>query len=705
MSRSLIETIRTANQTRRPEDSRALRGAVLAAVLTGTAALAAVHAISVVTLVVLFVAFPFAYWVSYRRRGEDNWHIKLALTAGAILALVRFLSQLGTVATLDEIRFPLADLFLWVQVLHSFDLPARKDLNFSLGSSLTLMAVAGSLSVDMTYAVFVVLYFLSVVASLYLSHRSEIDNDAAAWLRPASTAAPARGGWRDVARATVAVALAAGVLFLILPQPSGVQTFALPFSLGSGFGSPAGGGILNPGSEDGATSRSTAASYYAFNESMDLRVRGDLPDQLVMRVRASAPAMWKGNIFDTYDGDAWIGTDDEAFDYTGEAPPFFYPIPFRSLGPRAEITQTFYIEVEQASVIFAAGQPDRIWYDGTLTVDELGGLRTGGTLSPGSVYSVVSTRGAATPAELRALPPEAPPEWIERYLQLPSDLPPRVAELAERVTRGAITDYDKVVAIEDYLERNYRYSTDSPVPPPGADAVDHFLFETDVGFCEQFASATAVMLRTLGIPARVVAGYTPGRRNPFTGYYEVKASDAHAWIEVWFPDVGWYEFDPTFDIPPAEAQLGDVVPLAKVLGFVAEKLNALAPGSIGTILKTAMLVALVVVVAVGTWIAWRKLRPARRRVPVTAQGLPRGAVARAFRRFEDALERRGAGRSPPETAAELLARTSTLDGGVSEVALRAFEKESYGPEPPSEAEAQRAISEFERLSKAAEHNR
>ena len=80
---------------------------------------------------------PLAYWISYRRRAKDNWHIKIAITIFAIFALIRFFGQLRGIATLDEVRFPLADLFLWVQVLHGFDLPARKDLNFSLGSSLT----------------------------------------------------------------------------------------------------------------------------------------------------------------------------------------------------------------------------------------------------------------------------------------------------------------------------------------------------------------------------------------------------------------------------------------------------------------------------------------------------------------------------------------------------------------------------------------
>nr|MBA2726439.1 hypothetical protein [Actinomycetota bacterium] len=158
MSGRVIKFVQKANRTNHPEDSIPLRIAVLGAVMVGALALTAEGAVTPSTGILLSVLLPTAYWVSYRRRREDNWHIKLALTAAAIIALFRFLGQLGGVVTLDEVRFPLADLFLWVQVIHGFDLPQRRDLHFSLGSSLTLMAVAGSVSQTLLFAVFLVLY-------------------------------------------------------------------------------------------------------------------------------------------------------------------------------------------------------------------------------------------------------------------------------------------------------------------------------------------------------------------------------------------------------------------------------------------------------------------------------------------------------------------------------------------------------------------
>lgn len=145
-------------------------------------------------------------------------------------------------------------------------------------------------------------------------------------------------------------------------------------------------------------------------------------------------------------------------------------------------------------------------------------------------------------------------DMLSAYLQLPSELPERIAALAAEVSGGGWTSrYDQVKAIEQYLKENYKYSLKSKVPDENEDFVDHFLFQQQQGYCVHFATAMVVMLRTQDIPARFVKGYQSGEvvgeRTNEAGMteqqYKVRQQDAHAWVEVYFPEVGWVPFDPT----------------------------------------------------------------------------------------------------------------------------------------------------------------
>ncbi len=145
------------------------------------------------------------------------------------------------------------------------------------------------------------------------------------------------------------------------------------------------------------------------------------------------------------------------------------------------------------------------------------------------------------------------PSDIEKmYTQLPANLPPRVKELAQSVTRDAKTPYEKVRAVENFLRSSgqYKYETkDVPVPEQGKDFVDHFLFESFRGYCDHFSSSMAVMLRSVGIPTRWVKGFAPGTRTGEDGngreIVEVRNKDAHSWVEVYFPGFGWIPFEAT----------------------------------------------------------------------------------------------------------------------------------------------------------------
>ena len=158
-------------------------------------------------------------------------------------------------------------------------------------------------------------------------------------------------------------------------------------------------------------------------------------------------------------------------------------------------------------------------------------------------YAGLSRLPAASTAKLRSAPREYPEEITATYLQLPL-LDPRIAVLAREITRGAQTPFDKAFRIENYLRSRFTYTLNL-TGKPGDDPLAHFLFETRAGHCEYFASAMAIMLRTLGIPSREVNGFLPGEFNDLGGDYIVRASDAHSWVEVYFPGLGWQVFDPT----------------------------------------------------------------------------------------------------------------------------------------------------------------
>jgi len=159
-------------------------------------------------------------------------------------------------------------------------------------------------------------------------------------------------------------------------------------------------------------------------------------------------------------------------------------------------------------------------------------------------YEATSLLPQVTPEVLRSASGNAPAGILAPYTQLPEHIDGRIRELALRIAGNAGSDYDKAGAIEKYLQTNYRYSLQMASTPP-ADPLAYFLFERKQGHCEYFASAMAVLLRTLGIPSRIVNGFRGGEYNDLTGKYIVRGRDAHSWVEVYLPAAGWTTFDPT----------------------------------------------------------------------------------------------------------------------------------------------------------------
>ncbi len=174
-----------------------------------------------------------------------------------------------------------------------------------------------------------------------------------------------------------------------------------------------------------------------------------------------------------------------------------------------------------------------------------------GAMLGASIYQVDSQVPIVSTAALRAAGDDYP-GWIRtRYLALPDSVPPRVLALAQELSAGASTPFEIAQAIERYL-RTFPYTLDLPTSPPGRDVVDYFLFDLQKGYCDYYATSMVVLARAAGLPARLVIGYYSGLYDADKKRYIVAETDAHSWAEVYFPEYGWIEFEPTAGRPALE---------------------------------------------------------------------------------------------------------------------------------------------------------
>lgn len=710
MLKAAVEFYRRINPKPTPENSLALRLAVLGAVLTSVIAVASQGYFTQLTNFGAPLAIVIAYWVSWRRRDRDNWWIKALLTL-AVLA-VTGIFFVDVFRTYYDTRIPLAKLFLWIQVLHSFDLPSRRDLQFSLVSSLVLISVAGILSLDVAFAAYLVVFAAFAVTALFLMHASELDLLG----RKTLSLAQLKGLLKVVLPVAVAVAALGAAVFVALPRFPGLKVANFPVSLPRVVPPGFEGGILGPAFSDQrllvGADRYAANAYPGFAPVLDLRLRGKLSDDVMIKVRSSRPAYHRALAFNRYTGQGWEITEAAPKRVSSAQAPIMLPI--RDAmgyygGP--EMVASYYIEREQPNVVFAPYQPAMLYFPSrSVWVDRFSGIRSGFTLGSDVVYSVFSRQVIPAPEMLRRVPTVKDEETLEVYTQLLA-MPKRVETLSLKTTQGKTNAYDKASAIEKYLESHYAYDADIPAQPAGGDVVDFFLFRGKKGTCEQFASAFVVMARENGIPARLVTGYSTGVYNPFTGYYELRASDAHAWAEVYFPTYGWVSFDPT---PSAELpQLAEGRSwwvwsgLARYL-----KVNFKLPGGLASLPRSAASVAAraaryyylylaalaigaTLVVGVKFLIPRLRVRPA-----APAGGDPRSLVVAYFHALCDRLAEAGLPRNAAETPAEYarsVARRLAPNGEEARELARQVEEACYGTSPIDHATAQRTATLYHTL--------
>lgn len=279
---------------------------------------------------------------------------------------------------------------------------------------------------------------------------------------------------------------------------------------------------------------------------------------------------WRGRIYDQFLNDQWTSTGTAREEFS----PRFEPIAAAHTLEGSPSRFIFSTGETRFSLLYAPSQPIWLSRPGTVFTSpatgderEITSWNASPGLLPGESYQVEAVLNNPNIQQLREAGTEYP-EWVTaKYLQLPDDLPQSIRDLALEVTENAETPYDKAGAITRYLRDNIRYSPTIPKHPRNADPLEWILFTHREAYCVYYATAEVVMLRSLGVPARMAVGFSQGTGTS-TGdgipeevegiainTYTVRRNNAHAWPEVYFPGIGWVEFEPTGNQNPLDRPL------------------------------------------------------------------------------------------------------------------------------------------------------
>jgi transglutaminase-like putative cysteine protease len=564
--------------------------------------------------------------VSYRGRARKRRLAGQIVLATLVFGALAYFLADSVLAIFGGI-LPQASFAIALVAVTSFDLKTRRNCYSSLWISLAILYLAAVYAWDYPFGLLVALWAVCLGGFWMASHLRRMGARLSA--PPAALAALVVG------------ALGLGLAgFILVPQPAAGAPTPLVVSLPNFVAFR--GDMENPalplvqiaGDPSGATG------------SIDLHYRGRLGDTPVMYVRTGAPAYWRGLVFDTYQGGQWTASNRGYVELQPYVPPrLLPPAPPNNLGT---FVQTFRVLRPLPGVISAAYPIQSLYVPvAALRQDAYGTFRTPSGLRPGETYSVVSYLPNLTAQELEKAPFASGAPGGD-YLD-DSALSQQARDLARQAVEGHTeTQFATVMALTNYLQSTFQYSQQLGHVPAGRDPVDWFLFDVKIGYCEQFATAETLMLRSLGIPARLATGYSTGDYDPVLDQSVVRERDAHAWVEVWFPDHGWVPVDPS---PGFSALAATQFPSHWAAGGIARLLPHLeigaplaAIGSLGllAVIPPAVAIALVIVIA----LAWLRTRRWSRRTKVPAS---QSELLRLYERIQLRLGRR---RAPPETPLE-----------------------------------------------------
>lgn len=568
-----------------PEESLLLRVLVQLMVVIGIIA-TDVAAETNLSLWAIPLSIIGATWSWYHRH-DRNIGVKFGLALAMLGALGYFVSHL--VGSMNDTRLVLAELLVQMQVIHTFDLPRRKDLGYSMTIGLILISVAGTLSQTLTFAPLLLLFLTIAIPVLFLDYRSRLN------LSPLIITSPTQITkiglpWQRLGQ-LLGIVLAIGlVIFALMPRFPGYQG-SLPVSAPIKYEQKKfdAKGIINPGYQrkgkggngkgqqidgkggDGKSDGTLDENfYYGFNSQINQNLRGIMKPKMVMRVRSQAPGFWRALAFDRYTGQGWeISRNSQTRKVNRPEWDYKFTLGYpTSKMPTKQVIQSYTALEELPNIIPAMSSVTELYFPTPeIAVDKEGSVRSPVGLQQGLTYTAVSQVPFRDRQLLDKASTNYSPDITDYYLQIPAKVAAKIQTYTQDLIANSpqkqvgknsqplTSNYAKALYLAQYLKQHYRLPQD-PIAlarvPDGDDLASWFLFRCEGkstscetgGYADHFATTYTMMLRSIGIPARLAVGFDPGRFNPFTGFYEVANTDAHALTEVYFPDYGWFVFDP-----------------------------------------------------------------------------------------------------------------------------------------------------------------
>jgi len=543
-----------ANEAPLPAVQRYFEVSVYLLVCTGVVSVVSTSKLDPISSIAPVVALAYKGIRLWRGRGPE---ISARMATGLVLAYFLFfpfdlwvfsrnLAQGAPNSSLYSALLAAIHLLLFATLVRLYSARTNRDYAFLGVLAVTSILASAILTVETSFLISLAV-FLVVAVSTFVA--LEIRRAASGAVSPPLDAGSplAQRLNRALGLTSVFVAVGAlaigGVIFFVIPRWTTGYLSAMN---------------LQPTVMTGFTDNVTLGELALIKQNpavvMRVRVQGD-PSR-------AADVHWRGISLTDFDGKRWftpthdpvVLSPDGDGEYllrsaqlsTGEFYPLHYTVLMEAIGTDA-IFVAPRIESLRGRFSNEVDRPSGRRHSGYLLLD-----KTGSILNP--LHNEMKVRYEATsflpivpPGELRQASTNYPETIRNTYLELPP-LDPRVAKLAEQIASGSKNNYDKAANIERYLRTHYGYTLDLR-GAPSDDPLANFLFVRRAGHCEYFASAMTVMLRTLNIPARYVTGFLPGEYNDVGGDYIIRASDAHSWVEVYFPGHGWMMFDPT---PPGD---------------------------------------------------------------------------------------------------------------------------------------------------------